>query len=199
MPGIERSKVDVLGNIQVRDTIIHSHVNSGGKISLGTQKGLIMGGVVRAKEEISAQVLGSRMGTITEVEVGTDPASRLELNDIEKRLAELEKEMDKVEKALVILNKQGFNLPPEKAEMKARITRTSFVMKGEKRKLEARRDEILEEMTQRSVDRGRIKVQRIIFPGVRVIIGKAVRIFQDEVRYSILTYHEGEVVVQSYR
>ena len=52
---------------------------------------------------------------------------------------------------------------------------------------------------QRSVDRGRIKVQRIIFPGVRVIIGKAVRIFQDEVRYSILTYHEGEVVVQSYR
>ncbi|HHU51493.1 MAG TPA: DUF342 domain-containing protein [Firmicutes bacterium] len=196
---IERSKVDVLGNIQVRDTIIHSHVNSGGKISLGTQKGLIMGGVVRAKEEISAQVLGSRMGTITEVEVGTDPASRLELNDIEKRLAELEKEMDKVEKALVILNKQGFNLPPEKAEMKARITRTSFVMKGEKRKLEARRDEILEEMTQRSVDRGRIKVQRIIFPGVRVIIGKAVRIFQDEVRYSILTYHEGEVVVQSYR
>ena len=132
-----------------------------------------MGGVVRAKEEISAQVLGSRMGTITEVEVGTDPASRLELNDIEKRLAELEKEMDKVEKALVILNKQGFNLPPEKAEMKARITRTSFVMKGEKRKLEARRDEILEEMTQRSVDRGRIKY-KIIFPGVRVIIGKAV-------------------------
>ena len=196
---IERSKVDVLGNVQVRDTIIHSHVNSGGKISLGTQKGLIMGGVIRAKEEISAQVIGSRMGTITEVEVGTDPASRLELNGIEKRLVELDKEIDKVEKALAILNKQGFNLPPEKAEMKARITRTSFVMKGEKRNLEGRRDEILEEMVQRNEDRGRVKAQRIIFPGVRVIIGKAVRIFQDEVHYSVLTYNEGEVVLQSYR
>jgi|SRR5690554_4429075 len=196
---IERSKVDVLGNVQVRDTIIHSQVNSGGKIALGSQKGLIMGGIVRAKDEINAQVIGSRMGTITEVEVGTDPASRLELNEIEKRLAELEKELDKVEKALIILNKQGMNLPPEKAEMKAKITRTSFVMKGEKRKLEARKEEILEEFNQRTEDRGRIRAQKTIYPGVRAIIGKAVRIFQDEVHFSVLAYSEGEVVLQSYR
>jgi hypothetical protein len=196
---IDHAKVNVDGDIKVRDAIIHSYVNCGQKILMGTKKGLVMGGIVRAGTLIDAQVLGSRMGTQTEVEVGINPGFRLELNDIEKRLPELEKELDMAEKALIILNRQGFNLPPEREEMKAKLTRTSFVLKAEKRRLETRRDEIVLQINDKQLERGYIKVRQTIFPGVRVTIGKAVRIFKDEFNFAVLTYSEGEISIQPYR
>lgn len=196
---IDHAKVNVEGDIKIRDAILHSYVNCGRKITLGTKKGLILGGVVRAADLIEAQFLGSKMGTHTEVEVGTNPSTRLELNEIEKRLPELEKEADSVEKILAILNKPGYNLTPEREELRAKSTRTSFVLKAEKRKRELRRDEIIEQLNDRQVGRGYVKIRQTIYPGVKVIIGKAVRIFKDEFNFAVLAYDEGEISIQPYR
>src|SRR5690554_2277771 len=192
---IDHACIDVEGEIKGRDAILHSQVNAGQKITLESRKGMVMGGVVRARDEINVQVLGSRMGTYTEVEVGANPALRKELIELEKKIFDMKKELDKVEKALVILNKMGFDLPPEREEMKARLTRTSFYLKAELKKLTTRQVEINEEITSRQTERGRIKVRQRIYPGVKVIIGKAVRIFKDEVHFAVLTYDEGEVAV----
>lgn len=195
---IDHAQVDVEGEIRVRDAIMHSVVNSGQKIILGTKKGMIMGGVVRAADLIDVQFLGSKMGTQTEVEVGINPGFRRELNEIEKRLPALEKELDMVEKALNILNRQE-ELSPKREEQKAKLIRTSFVLKAEKRKLETRRDEIQTLINERQLERGCIKVRQTIYPGVRVIIGKAVRIFKDDFNFAMLTYNEGEISIQPYR
>lgn len=196
---IDHARIEVEGEIKGRDAILHSQVNAGQRITLESRKGMVMGGVVRARDEINVQVLGSKMGTATEVEVGASPAMRKELIEVEKKVAAMEKELDKVEKALVILNKMGFDLPPEREELKARLTRTSFYLKAELKKHTTRRDELNEEVTGRQAERGRIKVRQRIYPGVKVIIGNAVRIFKDEVHYAVLTYDEGEVEVQAYR
>lgn len=195
---IDHAQVDAEGVIKVRDAIMHSVVNSGQKIILGTKKGMIMGGVVRAADLIDVQYLGSKMGTQTEVEVGINPGFRRELNEIEKRLPALEKELDMVEKALTLLSRQR-ELPPQREEQKAKLIRTSFVLKGEKRKLESRREEITQLINDRQLERGSIRVRQTIYPGVRVIIGKAVRIFKDDFNFAILTYNEGEVSIQPYR
>ncbi|NLW56910.1 MAG: DUF342 domain-containing protein [Firmicutes bacterium] len=196
---IDHAKVNVEGEIKVRDAILHSYINCGRKITLGTRKGLVLGGVVRAGESIDAQFLGSKMGTQTEVEVGTNPSNRLELNEIEKRLAELAKELDSVEKILAILNKPGYNLTPEREELRAKSTRTSFVLKAEKRRLEQRRDEIIELLNKRQIERGYVKIRQTIYPGVKVVIGKAIRIFKDELNFAMLAYDEGEISIQPYR
>jgi uncharacterized protein (DUF342 family) len=192
-------KIDVEGEIRGRDAILHSQVNAGQKITLESRKGMVMGGVVRARDEIHVQVLGSRMGTATEVEVGTSPTTRKELIELEKKITAMEKEFDKVEKALVILNKQGYDLTPEREELKARLTRTSFYLKAELKKHTTRRDELNEEISGPRAEKGRIKVRQRIYPGVKVIIGNAVRIFKDEVHFAVLTYDDGEVAVQAYR
>lgn len=196
---IDRASIDVEGEIVCRDAIMHSQVNAGQKITLESRKGMVVGGVVRARDEINVQVLGSRMGTYTEIEVGANPALRKELIALEKKIFEMKRELDKVEKALAILNKKGFDLPPEREEMRAKLTRTSFYLKAELRKLVARKEEINEEIGGRQTQRGRIKIRQRIYPGVKVIIGKAVRIFKDEVHFAILTYEDGEVVIQAYR
>ncbi|HHU82659.1 MAG TPA: DUF342 domain-containing protein [Firmicutes bacterium] len=196
---IDHAKIDVEGEIRGRDAILHSQVNAGQKITLESRKGMVMGGVVRARDEIHVQVLGSRMGTATEVEVGTSPTTRKELIELEKKITAMEKEFDKVEKALVILNKQGYDLTPEREELKARLTRTSFYLKAELKKHTTRRDELNEEISGPRAEKGRIKVRQRIYPGVKVIIGNAVRIFKDEVHFAVLTYDDGEVAVQAYR
>ena len=195
---IDHAQVDVEGEIRVRDAIMHSVVNSGQRIILGTKKGMIMGGVVRAADLIDVQFLGSKMGTQTEVEVGINPGYRRELNEIEKRLPALEKELDMVEKALNLLNRQE-ELSPKREEQKAKLIRTSFVLKAEKRKLETRREEIMTLINERQLERGCIKVRQTIYPGVRVIIGKAVRIFKDDFNFAMLTYQDGEISIQPYR
>lgn len=195
---IDHAQVDVEGEIRVRDAIMHSVVNSGQRIVLGTKKGMIMGGVVRAADLIDVQFLGSKMGTQTEVEVGINPGYRRELNEIEKRMPALEKELDMVEKALNLLNRQE-ELSPKREEQKAKLIRTSFVLKAEKRKLETRRDEIMTLINERQLGRGCIKVRQTIYPGVRVIIGKAVRIFKDDFNFAMLTYQDGEISIQPYR
>ena len=157
---------------------------------------MVMGGVVRARDEIHVQVLGSRMGTATEVEVGTSPTTRKELIVLEKKITAMEKEFDKVEKALVILNKQGYDLTPEREELKARLTRTSFYLKAELKKHTTRRDELMRRFRSQGGE-ARIKVRQRL-SGVKVIIGNAVRIFKDEVHFAVLTY-DGEVAVQAYR
>jgi|SRR5690554_1578238 uncharacterized protein (DUF342 family) len=196
---IDRAKIEVEGEIKCRDAILHSQVNAGQKITLESRKGMVMGGMVRARDEIEVQVLGSRMGTATEVEVGTSPALRKELIELEKQITAMERELDKVEKALAILSKQGYDLPPEREELRARLTRTSFYLKAELRKLTTRRDELNEEISGPNAEKGRIKVRQRIYPGVKVTIGNAVRIFKDEVHYAVLTYDDGEVEIQAYR
>ena len=157
-----------------------------------------MGGVVRAADLIDVQHLGSKMGTQTEVEVGINPGFRREINEIEKRLPSLEKELDMVDKALVLLEKKE-ELSSKREELKAKLIRTSFVLKAEKRKLDNRREEITYLINERQLERGCIKVRQTIHPGVKVIIGKAVRIFKDDLNFALLTYEEGEVSIQPYR
>ena len=72
-------------------------------------------------------------------------------------------------------------------------------MKAELRKLTTRRDELNEEISGPNAEKGRIKVRQRIYPGVKVTIGNAVRIFKDEVHYAVLTYDDGEVEIQAYR
>jgi len=196
---IDHATVEVEGEINVRDAILHSDINCGRSITLGTKKGLVLGGVVRAGESLEAQILGSKMGTQTEIEVGTNPSIRMELNEIEKNLAELDKKLDALEKILSYLNNPEYKLTPEREEQRAKSTRTAFMYKAEKRRLEQRRDEIFQIMNDRQIERGFVKVRQTLYPGVKVVIGKAVRIFKDEYHFAMLTYDEGEISVQPYR
>jgi uncharacterized protein (DUF342 family) len=196
---IERASVEVGGDIKVRDAIMHSRVSAGGSILLYGRKGLLVGGICRAGEEIELQVLGSRLGTATEIEVGVNPGLRVELIQVEEKIKNNMENLDKSQKILVILERDNRNAAPERIEMREKLTRTVAALTQETHELERRRRELQEEIQLRYQDRGRIKARDTIYPGVRVTIGKAIMAVKDEIRYATLTYSEGEVVIQSYR
>lgn len=195
---VERSNLEVGGDIKVRDAIMHSRVSAGGSIFLTGRKGLLVGGLCRASDQVELQVLGSRLGTATEIEVGVNPGIRAELIRVEE---DLKKGLDNIDKSSKILNllERENSSAPERVQMRERISMTVVALAQENAIFEKRRLELIDEIQSRNQDRGRIKVRDTIFPGVRVTIGKATMAIRDEVRFATLSYGGGEIVIQSYR
>mgnify|MGYP001341827542 FL=1 len=195
---IEHATVDCEGTITVREAIMHCQVNADQKVICEGGKGLIVGGLIRSGEEISAKTIGSRLGTVTELEVGVKPKLKLELQELEAQLKQNKESLDKAEKAIGLLSKIP-NLPDDRKEMLQNLIKTSYALKAQINEADHKRQELLEEILVKSKEKGKIKVKDIIYPGIRVTMGKTTIMIQDEIKYAVLVYNEGEIQIQPYR
>ena len=82
--------------------IVNSDVVSQKKVLCKGRRAKIVGGHVRASEEVNAVILGSAGGSETLIEVGFDPAVKEEIEQLNETLNAVEEERDKVD-----LNLQG--------------------------------------------------------------------------------------------
>jgi uncharacterized protein (DUF342 family) len=195
---IEHATVVCEGSLTVRESIMYCQVNADSKIIVEGGKGLLVGGVIRSGEEISAKTIGSRLGTVTEVEVGVKPKTKLELQELESQIKNNADSLDKAEKAIVILSKIP-NLPDDRKEMLQNLVKTTYALKSQIAEAEIRRQELLDEIQSRSKEKGRIKIKDTIYPGVRVTMGRTTIMIQDEIKYATLVYNEGEIQILPYR
>lgn len=119
---IEHTKTVEAGrDIIVAEGIMHSFVDAGKRVICNGKRAMIVGGRIRAGEEINAKVIGSTSFTETEVEVGVDPKSRQQLLDLNE---ESRQSKDKVRDLGMNINTlktqkkaSGNKLAPEKEEM----------------------------------------------------------------------------------
>ncbi len=82
---IENAKVEAKGTIQVTQEIMHSQADAGKSILLeGKQRGSIIGGKVRAGDEIRAREIGAPAGTYTRIEVGGILKVREQLENLKR-------------------------------------------------------------------------------------------------------------------
>ena len=195
---IEHASIDCEGTITVREAIMHCQINADQKVVCEGGKGLIVGGLIRSGEEISAKTIGSRLGTVTELEVGVKPKLKLELQELEEELKNNKESLDKAEKAIGLLSKMP-NLPEDRKEMLQNLIKTSYVLKAQINEAESKRQQLMEEILVRSKEKGRIRVKEVIYPGIRVTMGKTTIMIQDEIKYAVLVYNEGEIQIQPYR
>ncbi len=102
---IENAEV-IAGGMIHSEAILHSTVSARGEIKVEGKKGMISGGTVRSGIEISANILGSHMGTATNIEVGIDPLMWEEYNELIKEIPKIKKESEKLEQVIILLNKK---------------------------------------------------------------------------------------------
>lgn len=169
---IENAWVHAGGDIGVAQGILHSQLKSGRKVQASGRRGSIIGGSVRAKEEVIARVLGSPFATPTEIEVGASPDLREELDAIRKSLLEAEDNLKKAEQAIKLLKEaeaQAGTLPPARKEMLLKAVRTQYHLTAQRENLLARKSEKEGELAQ--AIKGKVRVEGSALPGVRIIIG----------------------------
>ena len=189
---IENCKVHCEGNI-TSDAIMQSSVLAGKKIEVTGKKGLIVGGVVRAGEEIKAKVIGSPMATVTEVEVGLNPDLRKKYDENKVELKIDTENFGKSRQVVDLLTKmakQG-ELSEDKKIMLTKSVQLKLQMTMRLDQLKKEQTEM--EMIFEDVNKGKIKVMDTIYPGCRIAIGSSMMYIKDPLKFCIFFRANAEI------
>ncbi|GHU47156.1 polymerase [Spirochaetia bacterium] len=170
---IENTTVEAGNMVVVSDGIMNSQVSAEKRIICQGKRASIVGGHLRATEEINAKVIGSSAsGTETVCEVGFDPKRKEEYQNFKTTKTEKEHTLEDVQlniKTLISIKKQRKSLPEDKEASLQELMdkRTSLLSDIQKTKDEIER---LETILNTMSVRGRVSASAKVYPGVRVII-----------------------------
>jgi len=170
---IENQTVLAGGSVHVGETILHAQIEAGESVYLISGRGAIIGGKVKARDAITAKILGNAQHTPTIVEMHRDLVTAEDITKEEAELAVIQQD---------ILN------------LKASVDSLQRLKSGDKAPaagVDAEMKRIIERLQQRKVtfDQKRLDIQKLqnrlankqltgivtvttrVFPGVQVIIG----------------------------
>ncbi|MDR3145853.1 MAG: FapA family protein [Treponema sp.] len=198
---IENANVEAGNMVVVSDGIINSQVNAYRRIICQGKRAHIVGGRLRATEEINAKSIGSpTSGTETICEVGFDPKRKEELDQFALSKENAEKELEEIQlniQTLINIKKQRKSLPEDKETYLRELM-------DRRQELETELKHITEEMTRiqeffNSLEnRGRISASGKVYPGVKIIIRDAREEVRNEFRASTFILENGLVRVTKY-
>jgi uncharacterized protein (DUF342 family) len=194
---IENTQVEAGNMVSVADGIINSRVDAAKRIVCQGKRAHIVGGKLRAAEEISAKILGSPVsGTETILEVGFDPKSKSELEHFNKIKNSSQKELEEVRRnlrTLINIKKEKKSLPEDKeADMQELIDRRDVLVKDYK-KAEEKIIQIHQRLESLKV-RGRVSASSKVYPGVKILIRDAILDIRAE--YKMVTFVLEDELVQ---
>lgn len=182
---IENAIVEAGNMVVVSDGIINSQVNANKSVICQGKRANIVGGRLRAAEEINAKVLGSPVsGTETICEVGFDPKSKEKLDQLQVKKDSLDKQLEEIElnlRTLISIKKQRKSLPEDKeAYLQELIERRQFVL----RDIQTLVEEItsIQNYLNTLKVRGKVSASSKVYPGVKIIIRDAKEDVKNEYR-----------------
>jgi uncharacterized protein (DUF342 family) len=170
---IENTNVEVGNMVVVTDGIINSNVDAIKSILCQGKRANIMGGRLRAGEEINANVLGNATsGTETICEVGFDPNSKIEQERLQGLKIAAEEELESLKldlQTLINTKKQRKTLPEDKESYLQELMERRQVLTEDLKKTNENLQKVQEFMETIQV-RGKISASKKVWPGVKIMI-----------------------------
>jgi uncharacterized protein (DUF342 family) len=170
---IENAVVEAGSMVVVSDGIVNSQVDAARCIICQGKRAHIVGGRLRATEEINAKMIGSpTSGTETVCEVGFDPKGKAQLDKLLDEKAAAEKEKEEVLlnlQTLAAIKKQRKSLPEDKeAYMRELLERRKVLLETLEHIDGAieKKQEFLSTVGSRS----RVSASGKVYPGVKIVI-----------------------------
>jgi uncharacterized protein (DUF342 family) len=198
---IENAIVEAGNMVVASDGIINSQVDAFKRIICQGKRAHIVGGRLRASEEINAKILGSpTSGTETICEVGFDPKSKADLDQLKLDREAAEKQVEEIQRnlqTLINIKKQRKSLPEDKeAYMKELMDKRQFLM-GDIKKADEGIIKI-QEFLNSIKNRGRVSASAKVYPGVKIIIRDAKDDVRNEYRAVTFILEKGLIRVTKY-
>ena len=197
---IEHARVQAGENVVASDGIIHSHVDANKSVICQGKRAAIVGGRIRAAEEIKTKTLGSVAGSETIVEVGYDPQSKEKQVQLESRKRTMDSELEEIERNIKTLETL------EKAQKKLSDDKKNYLTE-----LSERRSELLTTLEAVNKDIGeinaylsslktigKVRVSGKVHPGVKVLIKNASFVVRSEYKLCTFYLEANEVSITKY-
>jgi len=197
---IENANVEAGENILVTDGIMHSKVDANKMILCQGKRAQVVGGRLRAAEEINSKILGSVSGTETLLEVGYDPKSKERLAELGETKTKVEKELEEVDlniKTLENFQRVQKKLPEEKARYLAEQSEKRSQLLAQLEEASRELGSINAYLAQLTTI-GKISSSEKVYPGVRVSIKTAALTVRTEFKYVTFYLQGNEVKVTKY-
>lgn len=176
------------------EACLHSTIYARTKMSVGGKRGLIVGGLIRVGEEVSALTVGSPFATPTEIEIGIDPDLREELLRLSHQIETDTENLKNANKGIEHLSKTaaaGGSLSQEKIALIDRLRKTKRQIEERLVEMKEKRQAIREKIFQEPS--GRLRVKNVLHPGVKVSFKQASQQIKEEKHGVCLVEVEGEI------
>jgi len=197
---IENATAEAGDRVVVSDGIINAHVTAQRKVICRGKRASIVGGVVRAAEEIDAKALGSVSGNETILEVGVDPKSKERLSELEEEKAVLAKQLEEVVlnmQTIEKLHKARKKLTQDKIKVYNEQKQKRVAITGDLRKVQREIDEIQGYLSELKTS-GRISASATVFAGVKINVRDATLNVKNEFKAVTFIWEAGVVKVTKY-
>jgi uncharacterized protein (DUF342 family) len=198
---IENAQVEAGNMVVVSDGIINSQVDAFKRIICQGKRAHIVGGRLRATEEINAKSLGSpTSGTETICEVGFDPQSKTQMDALEVQKASMEKQLEEIQlnvQTLINIKKQRKSLPEDKEAYLHELMDKRQELSGDLQKNKEETEKI-QDFLNNLKTRGKISASSKVYPGVKILIRDAKEDVRNEYRAVTFILENGLVRVTKY-
>ncbi len=194
---IENAKIDTEGDVNVGHAVLNSNVNAKRSIVVNG-KGALMGGILRAGQDIKCKIVGSPMAA-SELEVGINPEIRQTWAKLLKERQEIENHYDKAVKAANLLKgmkESGAVMSPHQINLLAQVTGTEAELA---KKIEILSNDIEELEEKLNLFAGRIMVRDTIFPGTKVTLGVKSMVIKDPIKFVCIRIIKNEINISTYK
>ncbi len=209
--GAKKAVIKASGNVQAKylanctltcggdlscESILHSDVKCSGTIELIGKSGNVVGGSITVGKKLLARVIGSSMSTFTEIKVGHAPEVLDEYKNLSDEIDKLRVEIKNIDNNIILLNtahSKGL-LTDEKKLMLIKILKSKAQKQHKLEELEVKYTELNATLKTQS---GIISASQVIYPGVKVLIGDAVMIINDNINNARLRNSGGKIVVSN--
>ena len=201
---LQEATVDARGAVYVSEAVMHSTVESGTKIFVGvgpveSKKGVVVGGLLRAFQEVNCRTLGTPMATKTNVEVGVNPKILRRVEELTGMLKKEKENFDKVRKGVLTLKalsaKMG-GLPDDKEKILSTLTGAHESLRAQIARISEELQE-LEAQAQVKVA-GRVSVAATAHSGVRIQIGSSSYYLTESFDFTTFTEDAAEIKKRPY-
>jgi len=198
---VQNTFISVEKDVIVAEGILHSKISAGSKIICNGKRAQIVGGEIMAGEEVRVKQLGAQASTPTLVIVGTNPKILQQITQLDNIQKQAKEKLDKIEQNIRTLTVQKTSQGEEFTESKEAMLNK---MISGKEKLNERLAETdsekkqLQEYLQILAARGKVHVEKTLFPGVKIVINEAEFTVNDEYNHVTLISENGNIKILPY-
>lgn len=191
---IQNANVEASGEI-IAEAIMHSHVAA---LSIRAEKGkgLIVGGELIAARVMSANTIGSYMATSTIVRMGVCCNVVEEFNQVKQKYNDQRQELERISQSVTFLMGKQDVMGQDKKQLLKKLLTTKQAIDTQFRETDIRYKE-LEQLVCNQTE-GVINVKNKIYPGVKIMIGNAIKYIQEDYQYCSIKKDGPDIVVQAF-
>lgn len=192
---IENANIFVHSDINT-DFIIHSNIISGGKLVLKGKKSVIAGGELVVRDSITTSVIGSHMGTKTDISLGVNIEQEASLLEKKSLLDKLNKDLNKI-KPIIDTGKEMMSIGAMDPKRKETFSHSMQEYSDILEKINLVSSQLKEIENEISKYRFSYLIAKdTIYPGVSVTILRYSKYINDFLGPSKVFLKNGEVIVE---